>query len=324
MSVGFFRAVADGCRAYGVSVTFEPGCEARGNGQVFSGGRPQGLLLHHTGSNYGTGLSVLLQGRSDLSPPLCNSSGYPDGRIHFIAAHPANHAGASGGKSMGPLPVSRTFNKVVWGHEIMYPGTKPMTPQQERSAIILGAVISKLLGRPTADWVRSHFETSITGKWDMGLGEGTRSVNMNAFRAKITAVMQAGPSVLGATAVPQAEEDDDLQQFIIKPEGGLPLAARIVVNCPTADLAASKRKAWLSVTALDLRGAAWVQVFAQGASAGTGQWRWTEKEMTVRQDNSLPRTNKEVPPNTSHLIISWDFTKCPEGATLTLETKPMA
>lgn len=186
MSVGFARAVETGLRYNNVPVSFEPGWECRGNGQVFPGGQPQGLLVHHTGSGYGAGLSILIGGRPDLDPPLCNACLYPDGRVHIIAAHPANHAGASGGRSMGPLPTTTLFNRCVWGVEIMFPGITPWTEAQYRSARVLGGVIGGILHRPNAEWVRSHAECSITGKWDVGAGRGPGiSFDMNRFRREI-------------------------------------------------------------------------------------------------------------------------------------------
>lgn len=134
---------------------------------------------------------MLVNGRAGLSGPLCNSSGNSDGSITIIAANPANHAGASGGRSMGPLPVSRSFNRCVWGHEIVYPGTVPMTAAQYRSATILGAVVSEILKRPNAEWCRGHAETSITGKYDPGYAPN-RTYDLNKMRADTVAVMRGG------------------------------------------------------------------------------------------------------------------------------------
>lgn len=125
----------------------------------------------------------------------------------------------------------------------------------------------------------------------------------------------------GGTTV-RAEEDEDVSNHIIKEPGGLPLKGRIVLGCPTGDLAANKRKAWLSAILIDLHGPAWVQVFAQGASGGRDQWRWTENDLRARNDNFLPRAVREIPPETSHLIVSWDLSSAPEGGTLMLETRP--
>lgn len=195
MSVGFANAVAEGLRFNRVQVSFEPGWQTRGNGFVFPNGRPQGLITHHTGVDYGAGLSVLVNGRPDLTGPLCNCCTFPDGRIHVVAAHPANHAGASGGRSMGPLPVTQSFNRLVWGNEVMYPGTKPWTAAQYRSARVLAGVISGVLGRPNPEWCRGHFETSVSGKWDPGAGAGHRiSFDMRRFRAEVWDALTRHPT----------------------------------------------------------------------------------------------------------------------------------
>ena len=190
MSVGFARAVEAGLRHNNVPVSFERGWETRGNGQSFPGGKPLGLITHHTGADYGTGLSVLVSGRSDLPGPLCNCSTYPDGRIHIIAAHVANHAGASGGRSMGPLPTTTLFNRLVWGNEVMFPGTKPWTVQQYRSARVLAGVICGILGYRNTEHCRGHSETSVTGKFDPGAGRGHGvPFDMRVFRSEVWAAL---------------------------------------------------------------------------------------------------------------------------------------
>lgn len=154
------------------------GASNRGNGQTW--GTLAGGIMHHTATAYGKAPSVLINGRPDLSGPLCNTAGEEDGTIAFVAYNPANHAGASGGRSMGPLPVTRSFNKIVWGHEIVYPGTAPMTAAQYRSATALAASIAAVVGTGT-ECIRAHAETSITGKWDPGYASG-RTIDMAQFR----------------------------------------------------------------------------------------------------------------------------------------------
>lgn len=135
------------CRARGRAVSFCDGWESRGNGQVaaYVGG-----IIHHTASNSSTTWpfptrNVLLNGRPDLSGPLCNWGLDWNGTLWVVAAHPANHAGASGGRSMGPLPVTRTFNRNVLGLEIDYSGVSPMSAEQYRSAVIWSAGVVTLL-----------------------------------------------------------------------------------------------------------------------------------------------------------------------------------
>lgn len=189
MSVSFANAVAAGLRAHGIVVHYIAGWDRRGNGQASA---YRGMVWHHTATGFGFAPSILWNGRSDLSGPLCNSAGNADGSVTIVAAHPANHAGASGGRSMGPLPSTRSFNKYVWGHEIVYPGTVPMRDAQYRTALILGGVVGGILRRPNAEWIRQHAETSITGKWDPGYANG-KTYSGNKMRADIWgALMSAG------------------------------------------------------------------------------------------------------------------------------------
>lgn len=313
MSVGFARAVADGLRYNRVTVTFEPGWERKGNGQSFPNGKPLGLLTHHTGGDYGSGLSVLVNGRPDLSPPLCNNCTYPDGRIHIIAAHPANHAGASGGKSMGPLPTTTSFNRLMWGNEIMYPGSTPMTREQYRSACILGGVISGILGYTTTEYCRLHAETSVTGKWDAGAGKGPGiPLDGRQFRADIWPLLTASHTA--------ASEEEDMLSWEVSGRG------RKVIICPTGSMSANKREAWLSAAVAALTGPGWIQVYAQGPVRGVNDWRWTEKDLAPAPppDNHVRRPWKQIKDGTTHLVVSWDLGNASEGASLCLETIPTA
>jgi hypothetical protein len=314
MSVGFTNAVVAGLRYNGVPVSFEPGWETKGNGFSFVDGKPEGLVVHHTGSAYDSGLSVLINGRPDLGPPLCNSSGYRDGRIHIIAAHPANHAGASGGKSMGPLPVTRLFNSRVWGHEIMYPGLQPWSKEQYRSARVLAGVISGILKRPNHEWARGHGETSITGKWDPGLGNGSSAMfPMSVFRAEVWAALKHETAPIPSPAV---VKEDELNFFDISGKG------HRVIPCPTGSASANNRKAWLSASLIALDGPCWIRVYAQGFESGVHDWMWTEKDLAPipAPVNRTRRAPMQVKSPTSNLAVSWDLTNAPQGATLLLET----
>lgn len=185
------RAVAL-ARGFGLTVTFEPGWESRDNGFA---GSYVGVLVHHTGtpssaSNPFPTRRILRDGRADLPGPLCNSAGPADGSIHIVAADAANHAGASGGRSMGPLPVVSRFNPKVWGHEIDYAGSAPMlTAQYDAAAIWAHCLIQTMvefgqIPRFDPERARAHAETSITGKWDPGFAPG-KTIDMAAFRAAV-------------------------------------------------------------------------------------------------------------------------------------------
>jgi hypothetical protein len=175
------------CRQFGVPVTFEPGWEMRGNGTTaaYVGG-----IEHHTVTPFSDRRpDILVHGRSDLDGPLCNFAGLASGGLHVIAAHPANHAGASGGRSMGPLPVTRLFNPRVLGLEIVYPGTVPMTDAQYRTAQVWAYAVAMVVGGGNIEHVRAHFETSVEGKIDPAWAANpTRSYDMNALRVGALAI----------------------------------------------------------------------------------------------------------------------------------------
>ena len=198
MSVTTINRYVDVFRAYGVRVTFEPGWEDRGNGQSSA---YEGAIVHHTATGFSnTRPQILVSGRSDLAGPLCNFAGLTDGGIHVIAANPANHAGASGGRSMGPLPTTASFNRRVLGLEIVYPGTEPMTDAQYRTALVFAIATRQVFGRPSMEWTRAHAETSVTGKWDPGWAPG-KTIDMNVFRRDAAALEASG-----GDDMPSAEE----------------------------------------------------------------------------------------------------------------------
>ncbi len=148
-----------------------------------------GGLVHHTATQYAVAVPgssiynmLFLNGRPDLGPPLCNYAGNSDGSLTCGAAGVANHAGKSGGRSMGPLPVTDSFNRRVLGLEIVYPGDKPMTDAQYRAACAWARVVSDVVGGGDIERVRAHAETSVTGKWDPGYAPG-KTIDMAAFRA---------------------------------------------------------------------------------------------------------------------------------------------
>lgn len=193
-------------RRWDITVTFEPGWETRGNGYRSAW---VGILNHHTGTptslrNPFPTRRLLREGRSDLSGPLCNTAGPADGSIHVMAAQAANHAGASGGRSMGSLPTSSLFNPKVLGHEIDYAGSAPMQLGQYRAAVLwsravlLALVEAGQITRFDTERVRLHYETSITGKWDAGYAPG-KPIDAAALRRAIS-----------ASPVPLKTEEDDM------------------------------------------------------------------------------------------------------------------
>ncbi len=178
MSVELTLRAVEIFRSFGVPVTFEPGWDRRGNGQSSA---YQGGIVHHTGGAYNaTCPGILIYGRSDLSGPLCNFAGLSGGGIHVVAAHPANHAGASGGPSNGPFPRTTLFNRLVMGLEICYPGNTPMTDAEYHTAKVFAYAMKVLFG--DIERARGHAETSVEGKWDPGYSPG-RTISMSGFRS---------------------------------------------------------------------------------------------------------------------------------------------
>jgi hypothetical protein len=185
-AVQFTLECAAEFRRLGARVTYEPGWESRGNGLQAN---YEGCSVHHTGIGSSAarpfpGQTLLRVGRPDLGGPLCNSAGphctVDDPWIHIVAAHPANHGGASGGRGTAPFPVTRLFNPLSWGHEIDYGGNVPMSAGQYRAALIVGRGVINVLRKDTP-WIKAHAETSVTGKWDPGYAPG-KTIDMAAFR----------------------------------------------------------------------------------------------------------------------------------------------
>lgn len=210
-AVQFTLECAAEWRRLGALVTFEPGWETRGNG---TSADYEGAEEHHTATPSSLARpfptrNMLIVGRTGLPGPLCNDA-TPVGpgdrpQIHVIAAHPANHAGASGGARTAPLPVTRLFNPRVRGNEIDYGGDRPMTPGQYRAALIHGRGVVDVLRRST-EYARAHAETSVTGKWDPGYAPG-KTIDMAAFRRDAAALGSSTESS------PAPSEEDELNEF---------------------------------------------------------------------------------------------------------------
>ncbi|WP_100499693.1 hypothetical protein [Geodermatophilus chilensis] len=183
-------------------VSYEPGWETRGNG---TSANYEGGIVHHTASASSLTRpfptqTILRDGRVGLSGPLCNFAGpactVDAPRLHVMSANPANHAGASGGKSMGPLPVTSLFNPRVLGLEIDYAGSVPMLAGQLRVAHVWAKAAAKVVGGGDINRVRAHAETSVTGKWDVGYANG-KTYDMAAFRRDAANLTATPPDPLG-------------------------------------------------------------------------------------------------------------------------------
>lgn len=191
---GSVQDVLTALHAHGVVVKEWPGWIGRGNGSSHDW---RGGIVHHTATPYGSAIypnqnAALANGRPDLQGPLCNFAGNADGTLTIIADGVANHAGASGGYAMGPLPTTSNFNRLVMGLEIVYPGTSPMTNEQYHTACIWARVVADVAGGGNIESIRAHAETSITGKWDPGDAPG-HTINMAQFRADAKNIFSQPP-----------------------------------------------------------------------------------------------------------------------------------
>jgi hypothetical protein len=111
------------------------------------------------------------------------------------------------------------------------------------------------------------------------------------------------------------QEDDNVQNFFISGKG------RKVIICPTGSASADRRLAWLSASTVAMTGPGQIDVYAQSDAAGVNAWTWDDKVLTPNKDNLTSRAWVEVKDGTTHMVITWDLTSCPEGATLCLETR---
>lgn len=137
--MGSDLGIAARLRADGLRVVETEGWRTRGS-STFS---PRGSVNHHTaGGTRGSApsLGVVINGRSDLSGPLCNvlQSREPDGNdiFYVIASGRANHAGTGGWRGL-------TGNSSVFGLEIEHVGTVPLPESRQRLAARCHAALGR-------------------------------------------------------------------------------------------------------------------------------------------------------------------------------------
>lgn len=135
---------------------------------------PVGVLNHHIGvSARGWSFArvrayaawMFRSGRPDLPPPLCQIGLGRDGTVYLGASGRANHAGvakASGSVSAGD------GNALYIGIEWMLSGTEAIPVDMMEAAVTLNAVLTKDVTKTSVRTISSHYQTSVTGKWDIG------------------------------------------------------------------------------------------------------------------------------------------------------------
>lgn len=171
-------------KANGLKVVQVPGWKTRGRPASTGGFNPVGVLCHHTATTVNTSvaavLRLLVSGRSDLPGPLSQLGLGRAGTVYIIAAGRSNHAGVA--KASGTVG-SGDGNLLYAGIEAFNSGVgEPWPAVQYNAYVLLCAVLSVKITKNSANTVRAHKETSVTGKIDPRF-------DMDPFRAKVAAKM---------------------------------------------------------------------------------------------------------------------------------------
>lgn len=189
-------------RQAGLSVVVIDGWEDRERPPSTGSFGPVGSLNHHTGASAATWSKVkelayakwmFLVGRSDLGPPLCQTALGRSGTVYLGAAGRANHAGVA--KASGSVGAG-DGNSLYVGTEWMLSGTEPIPSVMMAAGITLNAVLTEKVtagGKgTTVQTVSCHYNTSVTGKWDIGDPNGVpfngqKVLDIPKFRAAVDA-----------------------------------------------------------------------------------------------------------------------------------------
>lgn len=184
----FDSGLATRLRDMGLRVVETEGWRTRGSSAFF----PRGAVTHHTaGARPSAGkapsLGTVINGRPDLSGPLCNIYIDFEGTVYTIAAGRANHAGTPDGGSCRGM----TGNSSAWGLEIEHPGTFPL--DDERAEIAAAAQAACIKGTADADMVVYHKEWAPSRKIDLAT-----SPSPDEHRARVAHYLKEGGEALSS------------------------------------------------------------------------------------------------------------------------------
>lgn len=152
---GFDVTLADRLRRDGLNPIEVPGWKTRGRGPLV----PRGAVTHHTAGPRATAssrkpsLGIVINGRPDLTGPLCNTYIDFDDRVYVIAAGKANHAGLP---DRPAVTAWASGNSNAWGLEVEHPGTFPLPTSTARIAARVQA--ATIRGTVGANRVVYHLE----------------------------------------------------------------------------------------------------------------------------------------------------------------------
>lgn len=172
-------------RDAGLKVVEVPGWRTRGRPASTGNLDPVGVLCHHTATSKATSTgnltNLLVNGRADLPGPLCHFQLDRDGTVHIVASGRANHAGRA--RPSGTV-AGGDGNALYWGVEAANSGLGEPWPDKQMDAYVtLCATLCTKVTHNSAQTVRGHRETSVTGKIDP-------TFNMDAFRVRVAAAMR--------------------------------------------------------------------------------------------------------------------------------------
>jgi hypothetical protein len=162
-----------------------------------SGDGPVGVLNHHTGSfdkigdladDLAYARWLFSKGRPDLAPPLCNIALSAEGTVYLGAKGRAYHGGMA--KASGSVAAGDA-NYLYVGIEWMLSGTQVIPAGMMKAGATLNAVLTQWMGN-SVQTVSCHYQTSVTGKWDIGDPNGVsfgsaKVLNVPKFRAAVQA-----------------------------------------------------------------------------------------------------------------------------------------
>lgn len=178
---------------------------------------PVGVLNHHTGASaLGWAAAkipaylrfIFTVGRSDLPAPLCQMVLWRDGTVYLGAAGRANHAGVA--KAHGTVAAG-DGNRLYVGIEWMLSGTEVIPRVMYDAGLLLNATLLKKVLGTSVETVAAHYETSVTGKWDIGdpMGvdfKGHKVLNMVQFRNGVAELMKPAGRPKVPTRVTKARD----------------------------------------------------------------------------------------------------------------------
>lgn len=202
---------------WGVNYRTVAGYETRGRPASSGGYDPRGVQWHHTGStssasNPAPSLRTLTEGRPDLTGPLCAVAPDYNGVVWVVALGRANHAGLA--RAHGALPAG-DGNALRVGFEIQTSGLQVIPPAQMDSTILATVAVLDMLGvrsDQVADYLARHYDTSTTGKWDVGAGTGAYvPLDIRPHARTIAALLAAGPQKGPLMALTDAQQNELLE-----------------------------------------------------------------------------------------------------------------